>query len=394
MKVRAPFVPREQNGGREWTTHPALGIAAKVLFRPKTLSHNGNLPNDAGRSGLTLCTFRCVEFVLYVSHSPDGIIRMTIAAAGSGFLLFKWVINYSTGQGRLDINMKTGIIYPQNELQGDPGAVRKIGLATEELGFDHLLTYDHVLGATHDREPKLSGPYTEKDPFHDPFVMFSFLAGITQRIDLITGILILPQRQTALVARQAADLELLSNGRLKLGVGIGWNYVEYDALGQDFHTRGKRLEEQIHLLRQLWGSEQVVKFEGEFDHIDRAALNPRPKNNIPVWFGAFVEAALKRAVRLGDGLICVDSVRGDAFRQADRLKAVLRDAGRSADDFGLHCNMLNAKTPEDAVETASRWRDIGGTQVSVSTMGQGFTTADQHVEYMNMVAEALSRSDL
>ncbi len=290
--------------------------------------------------------------------------------------------------------MKTGIIYPQNELQGDPGAVRRIGLATEELGFDHLLTYDHVLGAPHDREPKLSGPYTENDPFHDPFVMFSYLAGITQRIDLITGILILPQRQTALVARQAADLELLSNGRLKLGVGIGWNYVEYDALGQDFHTRGKRLEEQIHLLRQLWGSEHVVKFEGKFDHIDRAALNPRPKNNIPVWFGAFVEAALKRAVRFGDGLICVDSVAGNAFRQADRLKAVLRDAGRSADDFGLHCSMLNAKTPEDAVETASRWRDLGGTHVSVSTMGQGFTTADQHVDYMDMVAEALSGSDL
>lgn len=289
--------------------------------------------------------------------------------------------------------MKTGIIYPQNELHGDPGAVRKIGLATEELGFDHLLTYDHVLGATHDREPKLMGPYTENDPFHDPFVMFSFLAGITQRIDLITGIVILPQRQTALVARQVADLELLSNGRLKLGVGIGWNYVEYDALGQNFHTRGKRLEEQIHLLRQLW-SEHIVKFEGEFDNIDRATLNPKPKKKIPIWFGAFADVALRRAIRLGDGLICVDSVRGDAFRQADRLKKLLREAGRSTDDFGLHCNMLNAKTPEDAVKTASRWRDIGGTQVSVSTMGQGLTTADQHVDYINRVAEALSRSDL
>ena len=289
--------------------------------------------------------------------------------------------------------MKTGIIYPQNELQGDPRAVRKIGLATEELGFDHLLTYDHVLGAPHDRVPKLTGPYTENDPFHDPFVMFSFLAGITQRIDLITGIVILPQRQTALVARQAADLELLSNGRLTLGVGIGWNYVEYDALGQDFHTRSKRLEEQIHLLRKLW-SEHVVKFEGKFDNIDRATLNPRPKNNIPIWFGAFADAALRRAIRLGDGLICVDSVRGDAFRQADRLKKFLRESGRSTDDFGLHCNMLNAKTPEDAVETATRWRDIGGIQVSVSTMGQGLTTADQHVDYMNKVAEALPRSDL
>src|ERR1700683_4534107 len=146
--------------------------------------------------------------------------------------------------------MQIGAVYPQIELRGDPRAVRRLGLAVEELGFDSLLAYDHVLGAVHaDRTPQLTGPYTEHDPFHDPFVMFAFLAGITERIEFATGVLILPQRQTALVARQATDVDLLSGGRLRLGIGIGWNHVEYEALEQDFSTRGAREEEQIELLR-------------------------------------------------------------------------------------------------------------------------------------------------
>jgi alkanesulfonate monooxygenase SsuD/methylene tetrahydromethanopterin reductase-like flavin-dependent oxidoreductase (luciferase family) len=135
--------------------------------------------------------------------------------------------------------MKVGVVYPQIELGGDPNAVRRIGKAVEDLGFDYLLAYDHVLGAVHaDRTPPLPGPYTERDPFHDPFVLFGYLAGITERIGLATGVLVLPQRQTALVARQAADVDLLSGGRLRLGVGVGWNHVEYEALGQDFRSRG------------------------------------------------------------------------------------------------------------------------------------------------------------
>src|ERR1035437_7196596 len=155
----------------------------------------------------------------------------------------------------------------QIQLRGDPRAVRRLGRAVEELGFDYLLAYDHVLGAVHaDRTPQLTGPYTEHDPFHDPFVMFAYLAAITERIQFATGILILPQRQTALVARQAADLELRSGGRLRLGVWIGWNHVEYEALGQQFRTRGARQEEQIGLLRQLF-TEPVVDFSGRFDRI-------------------------------------------------------------------------------------------------------------------------------
>lgn len=284
--------------------------------------------------------------------------------------------------------MKIGITYPQNELRGDPEAVRRIGLAAEELGYDHLLAYDHVLGATHDREPKLTGPYTEKDPFHDPFVMFAYLAGMTQRLQFVTGILILPQRQTVLVARQAADLDLLSGDRLRLGVGIGWNYVEYTALGQDFHTRGKRLAEQVELLRRLW-VEPLVTFEGSFDRVDRAALNPRPRRSIPIWFGGFAEAALRRAAALGDGFI----FSGNGLEQVARLKQFVREAGRGEDPFGLQ-NNIRAKRPQDVIDSILRWRDAGGTHASVLTMGQNFTSTDQHIDHMKVVADALRRSGL
>ena len=184
--------------------------------------------------------------------------------------------------------MKIGLIYPQTELRGDPEAVRRIGLATEEFGYDHLLVYDHVLGAYFDEGEDPEGYYTDKHPFHDPFVMFGYLAAITRRIELVTGVVILPQRQTALVARQAADVDILSNERLRLGVGIGWNAVEYEALGKDFRTRGKRMSEQVGLLRDLW-SQPVVDFSGDFDRIERATLNPRPHRQIPIWMGGFSE---------------------------------------------------------------------------------------------------------
>jgi probable F420-dependent oxidoreductase len=193
--------------------------------------------------------------------------------------------------------MQIGAVFPQNELGGDPSAVRRIGRAVEDLGFDHLLAYDHVLGAVHaNRTPQLTGPYTERDPFHDPFVMFAYLAGITQRLRFATGVLVLPQRQTALVARQAADVDLLSGGRLRLGVGVGWNPVEYEALGQDFRTRGARQEEQIELLRRLF-TEPVVDFSGRFDRVDRAALVPKPAQPIPIWLGGSGPAAFDRAAR-------------------------------------------------------------------------------------------------
>ncbi|WP_125182813.1 TIGR03619 family F420-dependent LLM class oxidoreductase, partial [Minwuia thermotolerans] len=187
--------------------------------------------------------------------------------------------------------MRLGVVFPQIEIAGDAEAVRRIVLAAEELEYDYILAYDHVVKAVHaDRVPELEGPYTENDPFHDPFVLFGYAAGITKRIEFTTGVLILPQRQTVLVAQQAADVDILSGGRLRLGVGIGWNYVEYDALGENFRTRGRRADEQIGFLRRLW-EEPVVSFDGRFDRIDRAGINPRPKRSIPIWIGGVSEPA-------------------------------------------------------------------------------------------------------
>lgn len=288
--------------------------------------------------------------------------------------------------------MNIGIIYPQTELGGDPEAVRQIGLAVEQLGFGHLLAYDHVLGSPHDREPKPAGPYTDQHPFHDPFAMFAYLAAITSRIELVTGVIILPQRQTALVARQAADVDLLSHERLRLGVGIGWNHVEYEALGQDFTTRGKRVEEQIALLREFWGK-PLVSFDGTFDHVDRAALNPRPKRAIPIWMGGFADVAMRRAARIADGFIFADGA-GDAFDMLPRLRAFLGEAGRDPASFPVQCNMLTAKSAPAAAERAARWRDLGGAFAAVSTMGQGFTAIGQHLDYIAEVAELMGREGL
>lgn len=288
--------------------------------------------------------------------------------------------------------MKIGVIYPQTELKGDPEAVRRIGLAAEELGFDHLLAYDHVLGAHHDRTPPMGGPYTDQHPFHDPFVMFGFLAGITRRIELVTGVIILPQRQTALVARQAADVDLLSNERLRLGIGIGWNYVEYDSLGQDFRTRGKRVGEQVELLRAFW-SEPVVSFDGRFDKVDRATLNPRPKRRIPIWMGGFSDVAMERAARIADGYIFADGA-ADSFDLLPRLRAFLEQQGRASAPFGLQINMLLAKDTAAVVDTIKRWQDVGGTHAAVVTMGKGLTTIDGHVGYIAEVADALRKEGL
>ena len=199
--------------------------------------------------------------------------------------------------------MRVGAVFPQTEIGSDPADVRRWATTVEDLGYDHILAYDHVLGAVHaDRARQLPGPYGEHDPFHDPFVMFAYLAGITERTGFATGVLVLPQRQTALVARQAADVDLLSGGRFRLGVGVGWNYVEYEALGEDFGTRGARQEEQVKLLRRLF-TEPVVDFSGRFDRVDRAALVPKPARPIPIWLGGSSEAAFDRAARLADGFI-------------------------------------------------------------------------------------------
>jgi probable F420-dependent oxidoreductase len=288
--------------------------------------------------------------------------------------------------------MQIGVVSPLYELRGDPSAVGRIGRAVEDLGFDHLLAYDHVLGAVHaDRTPPLMGP-TERDPFHDPFVMFAYLAGITERIGFATGILVLPQRQTALVARQAADVDLLSGGRLRLGVGVGSNYVEYEALGQDFGTRGARQEEQIELLRRLF-TEPVVDFSGRFDRVNRASLVPKPTRPIPIWLGGISDAAYDRAARLADGFIFGAgfdlNVAVDAWKGLrDRVDAL----GRSVDDFGGDYMAISLGSAGELMAKIDAWREAGGTHVSVATIGLGLDSVDGHIDYLATVADALSLS--
>jgi probable F420-dependent oxidoreductase len=289
-----------------------------------------------------------------------------------------------------------GVVYPQTELRGDPGAVAKIGKAVEDLGFDHLLAYDHVLGAVHaDRARPLTGPYSEQHPFHDPFVLFAYLAGITQRIEFATGVIVLPQRQTALVARQAADVDLLSGGRLRLGVGVGWNHVEYEALDQDFGTRGARQEEQIQLLRRLF-TEPVVDFSGRFDRVDRAALMPKPTRSIPIWLGGSSEAAFDRAARLADGFIFFGGFAGGIDRAVDAWNALRdrwRGLGRPVEDFGAEFVALPKGGVDTLIAEIDAWREAGGTHVSVATMGLGLTSAEAHCEYLATVAGALSQAN-
>lgn len=286
------------------------------------------------------------------------------------------------------------LVYPQIELRGDANAVRRIGRAVEELGFDHLPAYDHVLGAVHaDRTPQLTGPYTEQDPFHDPFVMFAHLAAITERIQFATGgpNLILPQRQTALVARQAADLDLLSGGRLRLGVGIGWSHVEHEALGQQFRTRGARHEEQIGLLRRLF-TEPVVDFSGRFDRIDRAARVPKPARPIPIWLGGSSDAAYERAARLADGFIFIGGDINHTIDVWNRLRDRVRSLGRPVEDFGAEYVARLQGGAADLTAAADAWREAGGTHFSVVTMGLGLDTIEGHIDYLASAADTLSLS--
>jgi probable F420-dependent oxidoreductase len=263
--------------------------------------------------------------------------------------------------------MKLSAILPTTEIGDDPVAIRDWAQAAESLGYASIVVYDHVLGAVHEgRDPVLAGPYTEEDAFHEPFVLLAYLAAVTTRIELSTGVLILPQRQTALVAKQAAELALLSGGRLRLGVGTGWNFVEYESLGVPFEGRGQRLDEQVELLRKLW-REPVVDFRGEFHRVDRAGLLPRPQRDIPIWFGGFTPVALRRAARVGDGFLFGTTPR--------RMKSMLRsfhelvDAeGRDRSAVGSEAVIDYCQSPADWQAELETWRDAGGTQLALRAM--------------------------
>jgi probable F420-dependent oxidoreductase len=278
--------------------------------------------------------------------------------------------------------MKAGVVYPQTELGGDPGALKAFAQAAEALGYDHMVIYDHVLGAEHaGREPALTGPYKETDPFHEPLVTYAYLAGITEKLGLATGVIILPQRQTALFAKQAADVDLFSDGRLRLCVGVGWNWVEYDALEMPghFRRRGKRQELQIVLIRKLW--EQPVVDHQDSDHrIDRAGILPRPKRQIPIWLGGFSEIAYDRAARIADGFLFSGRSQTEAVRIKARIEARLAELGRGGDAFGFESIQQYSRGGNQWPGDIAAWRDAGGSHISVVTMGANLATVDSHID--------------
>ena len=284
--------------------------------------------------------------------------------------------------------MRIGVVFPQTEIGADAGAVRAYAEHAEGLGFAHLLAYDHVVGA----DPKIhagwNGPYDLQSTFHEPLVTFGYLAAVTTSLELVTGIVILPQRQTVLVAKQAAEVDLLSGGRLRLGVGLGWNAVEYEALGEDFSTRGRRCEEQVDLMRKLW-TEQTVTYRGSFHRVTGAGLAPLPNRRpIPVWFGASSPRACRRAGRLGDGWFPMvgPGPKLEQARQAVRQAAA--DAGREPADIPMEGRVSWSGNPDELVDGLRSWADAGASHVSINTMGAGLASVDDHLAALTSAAEA------
>lgn len=284
--------------------------------------------------------------------------------------------------------MKIGVVFPQVEFKADPAEVRDYAQAVEGMGFTHMHAYDHVLGVNPERPGGWSGPYTSKHPFLEPFILFSYLAGLTHTIEFVTGILILPQRQTALVAKQAATLDVLCQGRLRLGFGIGWNEVEYIALGENFHNRGVRMEEQVKLLRMLW-TQPLVKFEGRWHNIPDAGINPLPvQQPIPIWFGGRDERVLERMARLGDGWMPNIYKLEQARPLLDKLNFYLDQEGRERSSFGLEPRLNLSQVDQDGwLDYMRTWEGLGATHLMVNTMGCGFETSSAHLEALKRFAD-------
>ncbi len=278
--------------------------------------------------------------------------------------------------------MNVGVVFPQTEIGDDPGAIHAYAQAVEAMGYTHILAFDHVLGANPPSHPTLKGPYSYKHPFHEPFVLFGFLAAVTKRVELVTGIIILPQRQTALVAKQTASVDVLSGGRLRLGVAVGWNFVEYEALGEDFKNRGRRIEEQIEILRALW-TKELVTVEGRWHRVTDAGINPLPvQRPIPIWMGGESEMVVRRAARVADGWMPHFRPGPEAQTVVDRVHGWVRDAGRDPGKFGIEGRFALSQVPRDQwAKELAVWRAMHGvTHVSVYTVGLGLKTPADHVE--------------
>jgi probable F420-dependent oxidoreductase len=283
--------------------------------------------------------------------------------------------------------MRIGVVFPQTEIGADAGAVRAYAEHVEGLGFTHLLAYDHVVGADPNVHAGWDGPYDLHNTFHEPLVTFGYLAAVTTSLELVTGILILPQRQTVLVAKQAAEVDLLSGGRLRLGIGLGWNAVEYEALGEDFSNRGKRSEEQLDLMRTLW-TEQTVTYHGTYHQVTGAGLAPLPiQRPIPVWFGASSPRACRRAGRLGDGWFPMVGPGPKLDQALQEVAQAATEAGRDPAQIAMEGRVSWNGNADDLAEGLRVWADAGASHVAINTMSAGLASVDDHLAALTAAAE-------
>ena len=287
--------------------------------------------------------------------------------------------------------MRFGVVFPQTEIGTDPAVIRDFAQTAEALGYHHILAYDHVIGANPASRQGWRPPYTHKDSFHEPFVLFSYLAGVTKSLEFTTGVIILPQRQTVLVAKQAAALDVLSGGRLRLGIGIGWNPVEYEALGEEFKNRGRRSEEQVEVLRKLW-TQELVTYEGQWHRITDAGLNPLPiQRPIPIWFGGSDDRALRRLARLGDGWFPMLGPDDTCRAAIDKIGSYAREAGRDPKSIGIESRVtIGQKSPEEWKKEIEAWKNLGATHLAVNTMKAGLPTPTAHIEAIRRFKAVIS----
>lgn len=280
--------------------------------------------------------------------------------------------------------MLTGVVIPQTELGAhDMGALRAFAEAVQDLGYDFITTSDHVLGADPSGHPGWIRPQTHLTVVHEPFVLFGYLAAVVPKLGLLTSVVILPQRQATLVAKQAAELDVVSGGKLRLGVGIGWNPVEFEALGMSFHDRGKRFEEQIELMRNLWSAESIT-FRGEQHTVTAAGIAPLPiQRPIPLWIGGTAQTAVKRATRIADGYLPLAPMAGTSgyAETMGLVNAWLAEAGRDPSTFGVQGRIGTATgNPDTWRQQAEEWHRLGASHLEVMTQGAGLQSVDAHIK--------------
>jgi probable F420-dependent oxidoreductase len=299
--------------------------------------------------------------------------------------------------------MHFGVVFPHDEIDADSGAIKEFAQAVEALGYDHILAADHVVGANKATRPDWRGPYHLESIFHEPFVLFSYMAGVTTQIGFATGILILPQRQTALVAKQAACLDVLCKGRFRLGIGTGWNDVEYEALGMSFANRGKIFDDQIDVLRALW-TQPAVTFKTPFHSITDAGINPLPvQRPIPIWFGGGgthpvfstpnVDKVSRRIARVGDGWMPSFQPDDQGAELMAKFRGYCREYGRDPAGIGLEGFVVTQrKTESNWGSLISAWQGLGATHIAINSMYDGLQGVEQHVRRLEEVRSLLPKS--